>query len=182
MFSTEVARHYNYWLHLFHEKRKKKITPLPWKVGDFIFRNMNKIDEFVGLFHSLNLRYVERIKGFYPSKIFVEHLLEIGFINSFINIVMNEDGDNDSGTLARETGDLETILSTNESYKQKGKAPGKKSAQSPTVTPKSIASWSSAPTTHPIKKATHMSSGGGGDKNPPLGKIESSHKLLLRKK
>jgi hypothetical protein len=28
----------------------------------------------------------------------------------------------------------------------------------------------------------NCSSGGGGDKNPPLGKIESSHKLPLRKK
>jgi hypothetical protein len=36
--------------------------------------------------------------------------------------------------------------------------------------------------THQIKKVTHSSSGGGGDKNPPSGKIESSHKLPLRKK
>jgi len=28
----------------------------------------------------------------------------------------------------------------------------------------------------------HTSSGGGGDKNAPLGKIESSHKIPLRKK
>jgi hypothetical protein len=42
--------------------------------------------------------------------------LAIGFNNYFINIVLNEDGDNESGT-PRDTGDLETILSTNESYK-----------------------------------------------------------------
>jgi hypothetical protein len=36
--------------------------------------------------------------------------------------------------------------------------------------------------THQIKKVTHSSLGGGGDKNPPLGKIESSHKLPLRNK
>jgi hypothetical protein len=35
---------------------------------------------------------------------------------------------------------------------------------------------------HQIKKVAHISSGKGGDKNPPLGKIESSHKLPLRKK
>jgi hypothetical protein len=35
---------------------------------------------------------------------------------------------------------------------------------------------------HQIKKVTHISSGRGGDKNPPSGKIESSHKLPLRKK
>jgi hypothetical protein len=44
---TEVARQYNFWLHFFHEKRKNKFIPLPWKIGDFIFRNINKIDEFV---------------------------------------------------------------------------------------------------------------------------------------
>jgi hypothetical protein len=31
-------------------------------------------------------------------------------------------------------------------------------------------------------KVAHSSSGGGGDKNPPSGKNESSHKLPLRKK
>jgi hypothetical protein len=36
--------------------------------------------------------------------------------------------------------------------------------------------------THQIKKVTHSSLGRGGDKNPPSGKIESSHKLPLRKK
>jgi hypothetical protein len=36
--------------------------------------------------------------------------------------------------------------------------------------------------THQIKKVAHSSSGEGGDKNPPLRKIESSHKLPLRKK
>jgi hypothetical protein len=164
------------------EREKKQSIPLPWKVGDFIFRNMNKIDEFVGHFHSLNLKYDERVKGFDPSGIFVEHLLAIGFNNSFINIILNEDGDNYSGTHVRDTNDLETILNTNESYKQKGKGHGEKSAQSPTATPKSTTSRSSAPTTHQIKKVTHTSFGGGGDKNPPSGKIESSHKIWKKKK
>jgi hypothetical protein len=101
-------------LHFFHENRKKQFIPLPWKVGDFIFINMNNIDEFVGHFHSLNLKYVERVKWFNPSIIFVEHLLEIGLRNYFINIIMNEDGNNDSGTPAHDIGDLETILNTNE--------------------------------------------------------------------
>jgi hypothetical protein len=37
-------------------------------------------------------------------------------------------------------------------------------------------------TTHPYKKVINNSSCRGGDKNPPLGKIERSHKLPLRKK
>jgi hypothetical protein len=182
MFVTEIAREYNYWLHFSHEKRKKQFIPLPWKVGDFIFKNMNKIDQFVGHFHSLNLRYAKRVKGFDPSGIFVEHLLAIGFNNYFVNSILNEDKDNDLGTPARDTSDLETTLITNESYKQKGKGHGEKSAQSKNVTPKSTTSWSNTPTAHQIKKVTHNSSGGGGDKNPPSGKTESSHKVPLRKK
>jgi hypothetical protein len=42
-----------------------------------------------------------------------------------------------SGNYARDAGDLKTILNTNESYKQRGKGSGEKSAQSPIVTPKS---------------------------------------------
>jgi hypothetical protein len=59
---------------------------------------------------------------------------------------------------------------------------GEKSAQSLIVMLKSITSLRSAPTTYPSKKFTHSYSGGGGDKNPPSRKIESSHKLPVRKK
>ena len=114
MFVAEIARQYNYWLHFFHEKRKNQFIPLPWKVGDFIFRNMNKIDGFIGHFHSLNLKCVERVKGFDPSEIFVQHLLVVGFNNYFINAILNEEGDNVSRNPTHDTGDLEMILNTNE--------------------------------------------------------------------
>jgi len=147
-----------------------------------VFRNVNKIDGFVGHFNNLNLRYVERLRGFDPNGIFVEHLLIVGFSNYFIHTLLNKDRDNDDNTLAPDVGDLETLQSTNELYKQQGKCPGEKSVQSPAATPKSTTSRSIAPTTHPNTKETHNSSNGGGDKNPPLGKIDSSHKLPVRKK
>jgi hypothetical protein len=78
---------------------------------------MNKNDEFARYFHNLNLIYVERVKGFDPSEMFLEYILAIGFNNYFINTILNEDGDNDLGTPACDTSDLETILNTNESYK-----------------------------------------------------------------
>ena len=93
MFVTEITRQYNYWLHFFHDKRKKQFISLPWKVGDFVFRNVNKIDEFAGHFNNLNLRYAERLRGFDPNEIFLEHLLEVGFNNSFIETRLNEDRD-----------------------------------------------------------------------------------------
>ena len=155
---------------------------MAWKVGDFMLRNVNKIDEFVGHFNNLNLRYVERLRGFDLNGIFLNHLLAVGFNNSFIHTLLKEDKHNDENTLALDVGDLETLQSTNELYKQQGKGPGEKSVQSPTATPKSTTSQSIAPTTHLSKKETHNSSNGGGDKNPPRGKIYSSHKLHVRKK
>jgi hypothetical protein len=75
LFITEVARKYNFWLHFFHEKRKKiKIIPLPWKIGEFVLRNINKIDEFAGHFNNVSLKYAKKIKGFDPRKTFVEHM------------------------------------------------------------------------------------------------------------
>jgi hypothetical protein len=89
---------------------------LPWKIGDFIFRNINKTDELANHFHNLNLKYVEMIKGFDPNEISVEHMLAVGFNNSFIHIVLSEEEDNNLSTPAHNVGDLETILSTNDFY------------------------------------------------------------------
>jgi hypothetical protein len=182
MFITEVERQYNFWLHLFHEKRKKQFIPLSWKIGDFIFRNINKIDEFVNHFHNVNLKYVEKIKGFDPNIIFLEHMLVVRFKNSFIYTIMSEEEDNNLGTTSHNVGDLETILITNEFYKKKGKGPSEKSTQSPVVTPKTTTYQSNSPMAHPTRKVTNNSSSGGGENNPSPGKIERSHKILLRKK
>ena len=59
LFITEVARQYNLWLHFFHEKRKKQFIPLPWNIGEFVFRNINKIDEFANHYNNaVRLKYV----------------------------------------------------------------------------------------------------------------------------
>jgi hypothetical protein len=94
MFITEVTRKYNFWMHVFHEKGKNKFIPLPWKIGDFIFKNINKIDEFANHFHNLNLKYAKKIKWFDPNGIFVEHMLAMGFNNSFIHTFLSEEEDN----------------------------------------------------------------------------------------
>jgi hypothetical protein len=70
-------------LHLFHEKRKKEFIPLHWKVRDFMLRNVNKIDKFAAHFNNMNLGYDQRLRGFDPNGIFLEHLLVVGFNNSF---------------------------------------------------------------------------------------------------
>jgi hypothetical protein len=99
LFITEVARQYNLWLHFFHEKRKKQFIPLPWKIGEFVLRNINKIDEFANHFNNVSLKYAEKIKGFDPNKIFVGHMLSVGFSNSFIQTVLSEEEEVNSQTL-----------------------------------------------------------------------------------
>jgi hypothetical protein len=182
MFVTEITRQYNYWFHFFHGKRKKQFIPLPWKVGDFVFRNVNKIDEFVDHFKNLNLKYVERLKEFEPNGIFREHLLSVGFSSSFIHRCLTKDKHSEDNTPAHDDGDVETLQSATELYRQQGKGFGEKSFQSLTITTKSMTSRSIASTTHPSKKETQKYSNEGGDKNPPRGKIDSSHKLLVMKK
>jgi hypothetical protein len=99
MFVTEVARQYNYWLHLFQEKRKKQFIPLPWKVGDFVLKNVNKIDEIAAHFSNLNLRYAEILRGFDPNNFFLQHLQTLGFNNSFFKKHLLENGDTDDNAL-----------------------------------------------------------------------------------
>jgi hypothetical protein len=146
-------------------------------------RNMNKIDGFVGHFHKFYLKCAEKVKGFNPDGIFIEHLLVVSLNISFTDAILNEEQDNASGIPSLHTSNLETILNTNDSYKQKRKGLGEKSSQSPTTTPNTTASWRSTPMAYPRKKVTHSSLGEGGDKNPPFEKIiESSQKLPTSKK
>jgi hypothetical protein len=182
MFVTEIARQYNYWLHIFHEKRKKQFIPLPWKLRDFVLRNVNKIDEFVAHFNNLNLIYVESLRGFDPNNFFLEHLLTLGLDNSFFKKHLSENKNTGDNTPASDVRNLDTLQSLTKLYKKHGKRPGDKSVQLTDNTPKSATFRSIAPTTHHNKKATQNSSNGGGDNDPHHPKIDSSHKLPLEKK
>jgi hypothetical protein len=145
---------------------------LPWKIRDFIFRNINKIDEFANHFKNVNLKYVEKIKGFDPNKIFVEHMLSVGFSNSFIHTILNEEEEgNNESTHVHDDGDLETIFNTNEFNKQNGKGSSERSVPSPIVTPKNTTSQRNVPTTHPVRKVINNISSGRGETNPPSGKL-----------
>ena len=80
---------------------------------------MNKIDGFTSHFHNFNLKCYEKVKGFDPDGIFVEHLLAVGLNSSFTDTIMNGDEYTTSGSHACDIDNLDTILSTNDSYKQK---------------------------------------------------------------
>jgi hypothetical protein len=148
-----------------------------------MFRNINKVDEFANHLNNVSLKYAENIKGFDPNKIFVGHMLSMGFNNSFIQTILNEEeAGNNQITHVHDPGDLETLLNNNDFYKQRGKCPSERSAQSLVVTPKNTTSRSNAPMIHQDKKKFNSSSSGGGEKKSTHGKIENSHKLLVRKK
>jgi len=108
--------------------KKKSIHTLPLENWLFYIQNINKIDGFANHFHNLNLKYVEKIKGFNPKGIFVEHMIVVGFNNSFIHIVLSEEEDNNLSAHIHNVGDLKMILSTNEFYKKKGNGPNEKRA------------------------------------------------------
>jgi hypothetical protein len=48
---------------LFQRKEKKQFIPLPWKIVEFVLKNVNKSDNFTAHFSISNLRYVEDIRG-----------------------------------------------------------------------------------------------------------------------
>jgi hypothetical protein len=54
------------------KKMKKQFIPLPWNIGDFIFRNIYKLMSLSSTFNNVNIKYTKNIKGFDPNKIFVE--------------------------------------------------------------------------------------------------------------
>jgi hypothetical protein len=76
---------------------------------------------------------------------------------------------------------LDTLQSTTELSRKKGKDDDDKSVQSTNNTPKSTTSRSINPMAHHNKKETRSSSN-GGDKDPPHPKIDTSHKLPMDKK
>jgi hypothetical protein len=110
-------------LHLFHEKRKKQFIYLPWKVGDFVLRNVNKINEFAAHFNNLNLIYAESLRWFNPNNFFLEHLLTIVLDNSFFKKHLSENRDTGDNAPASDADDLDTLQSTTELYKQHRKGP-----------------------------------------------------------
>jgi len=132
-----------------------------------VCRNINKIDEFSTHLNKLNVTYDERIKGFNPNEIFQEHLLVVGFNNSFIHRHLTQDRDSVDNNPSSANYNAETLQSVTELYKQHGKVSDEKSTQSPTNTPKSTTSQRITSMAYPSKKETQKYSKEGGDKNPP---------------
>jgi hypothetical protein len=94
--SLNLLDNMDYGSTFFMKRGKGQFIPLPWKVGEIVLRNMNKIDEFSTHFNHLNLKYAEKIKGFDPSNIFMDHMQSVGFSSAFTQTILcgEEEGNN----------------------------------------------------------------------------------------
>jgi hypothetical protein len=96
MFVIKVARQYKFWVHFFHQKRKKQFIPMPWKIGQILFRGSSKIDEFAVQLDQYNLKFADEIKGFDPNHFFMAHVTFVGYNISLAIAFLfeEEEGDN----------------------------------------------------------------------------------------
>jgi len=121
LFAIEVERQHKFWLHFFHEKRKKQFIPLPWRIGEILLRGITKIDEFAIQLGQYNLKFAEEIKGFDPQHLFIDHMTSVGYSNALTNtfIFLEEEGDSHDPLtqfVEKKIDDIETIVSTNDQY------------------------------------------------------------------
>jgi hypothetical protein len=137
-------------------KKKNQFIPLPWKVGEFVLKNVNKIDEFAVHSSISNLEYAKIIRGFDPYNIFRQHLQTLGLGDWFFKKHLPENRDSADNAPASDANDLDAVQSYTKLYTQQGKGPTDKSIQSKNNTPKSMTSRSIAPTAHHDNKETQM--------------------------
>jgi hypothetical protein len=70
---------------------EKLIHPLSLENWILYIQEYNFFYEFVNHFHNVKLKYAVKIKGFDPNRIFMEHMLSIGFKNPFIHAILSEE-------------------------------------------------------------------------------------------
>jgi hypothetical protein len=108
-----------------------------------MLRGIAKIDEYALYFNQYDLKFVEEIKGFDPNHLFYNHMMSVGLSPALVNtlILGEEEGDSHDPPIQNvneNSGDIETIVSTTEHYKERGKPSSERSAQSPIVSHRSV--------------------------------------------
>jgi len=94
------------------------------------------IDEFSVLFYQFNLNKADEIKGFDHNRLFMKHMTYVGYSVSFASTFLSREEEDDiqnpqALSIEKEQGDIETIVSTTDQYRQWGKFVNERSTQSP---------------------------------------------------
>jgi len=96
-----------------------------------MLRGITKIDYYSTHLNWFNLKYAEKIKGFNPSRIFLNHMTSVGFSNAFTNTLMfQEEEGNINDAPMQSIDDIETMISSTTQYKQKGEGSNERGTQS----------------------------------------------------
>jgi hypothetical protein len=89
------------------------------------------------------LKFANEIKGFDPNHLFIDHMTSVGYNTSLANTFLFEEEEGDSQDPPtpigeRKTKDIETIVSTTNKHKQRGKVTNERSTHPPSVYKKSV--------------------------------------------
>jgi hypothetical protein len=136
IFIVEICKQYKFWAHFFNEKRKKQFIPLPWKIGEITVKSIAHLDEISTQFDLFNLKKANEIKGFNPNQLFMTHMTSVGYSMSFSKTFLfgEEEGDsqNPQGLpVEKLQEDIETVISTNDQHRQRGRVVNERSSQVP---------------------------------------------------
>jgi hypothetical protein len=96
IFFGEMCTQYKTWAHFFHDKRKNKFIPLPWKIGKFIVKHITHLNELVGHHGKLGLKEDKSIKGFDLDNKFIAHMELVRYSSHFTKIENFQEGGGDN--------------------------------------------------------------------------------------
>jgi hypothetical protein len=90
-----MCRQYNTWAHFFHDKRKKKGIPLPWKIKKFIVKHITHLNDLEGHHEQLGLKEAKFVESFDPNNKFTQSMELVGYSSHFTKIEQFQEGGGD---------------------------------------------------------------------------------------
>jgi hypothetical protein len=79
-----------------NEKWKNQFIPLPFKVGEIVFKNISHLDEFVVYFDHFKKREIHEVQEFVPNGLFTVHMFTVGYGLSFTKSTQLDEGGRDN--------------------------------------------------------------------------------------
>jgi hypothetical protein len=117
----EMCRRYKTWAHFFSERIKNQFIPLPWKIGEFIVKNIIHLDELACHFDQLGLKEAKFVKVFESDNKFIAHMDLISCSSHFTKIERFQEEGEDNLDIPEIAADqvsdnVKELTSTNEGY------------------------------------------------------------------